>query len=195
MKNFLLALCFLPLCSCASIVSNKNSPITVDSSPSGAKVEITDSSGHSRFVGETPATTTLPNGDGYFTKARYTVKVSKDGYEPAVTNLVADMNGWYWGNFLVGGLIGFLIVDPITGAMFEFEDPQVHTNLAVTQEPRTALMSIPPGMPSKEANGDDTIVESVESKIDLLKKLRDEGILTEKEYQQKKKEIVERSLN
>ncbi len=35
------------------------------------------------------------------------------------------MNGWYWGNFAIGGLIGFLIVDPLTGAMYRIKDEEV----------------------------------------------------------------------
>jgi len=30
-----------------------------------------------------------------------------------------SISGWYWGNILFGGLIGMLIVDPITGAMYK----------------------------------------------------------------------------
>lgn len=33
----------------------------------------------------------------------------------------ATMNPWYMGNLLIGGLIG-LVVDPLTGAMFKYDD-------------------------------------------------------------------------
>ncbi|WP_174263189.1 CsgG/HfaB family protein [Citrifermentans bemidjiense] len=32
------------------------------------------------------------------------------------------MNGWYWGNIVFGGVIGLLIVDPATGAMWKMDD-------------------------------------------------------------------------
>jgi hypothetical protein len=32
------------------------------------------------------------------------------------------MSGWYIGNILVGGLIGMLAVDPVTGGMYVFPD-------------------------------------------------------------------------
>jgi len=32
------------------------------------------------------------------------------------------MSGWYWGNILIGGLIGMLVVDPLTGAMYKLPD-------------------------------------------------------------------------
>ena len=40
------------------------------------------------------------------------------------------MNGWYIGNILFGGLIGFLIVDPLTGAMLPPTARNRHRRLA-----------------------------------------------------------------
>lgn len=40
------------------------------------------------------------------------------------------MNGWYFGNLLLGGAIGMLIVDPITGAMYRFRDKEVQATLS-----------------------------------------------------------------
>jgi hypothetical protein len=36
--------------------------------------------------------------------------------------LTADIDGWYFGNLLFGGLIGILIVDPATGAMWKLPE-------------------------------------------------------------------------
>lgn len=36
--------------------------------------------------------------------------------------LSADISGWYFGNILFGGLIGMLIVDPATGAMWKLPE-------------------------------------------------------------------------
>ena len=33
-------------------------------------------------------------------------------------SVTAGLNGWYFGNILIGGLVGMLIVDPLTGAMY-----------------------------------------------------------------------------
>ena len=44
---------------------------------------------------------------------------SKEGYEEQSQTLQSSMDGWYWGNFLFGGLIGMLAVDPATGAMYK----------------------------------------------------------------------------
>lgn len=49
--------------------------------------------------------------------------------------LQANLNPWYFGNLLFGGFIGFLIVDPATGAMWKIEDTMVSTTLAPQAKP------------------------------------------------------------
>ena len=34
----------------------------------------------------------------------------------------SSLSGWYWGNIVFGGLIGMLIVDPATGAMYKLPE-------------------------------------------------------------------------
>jgi hypothetical protein len=38
------------------------------------------------------------------------------------------LDGWYIGNILLGGLIGMLIVDPISGAMFKIAETDLNYN-------------------------------------------------------------------
>ncbi|MBK9107742.1 MAG: hypothetical protein IPM92_05015 [Saprospiraceae bacterium] len=38
--------------------------------------------------------------------------------------------GWYWGNILFGGLLGILIIDPITGAMYKLKTNSVNEDLS-----------------------------------------------------------------
>lgn len=110
------------MCSCASIVSKSSRPVTITSSPVGARVTLSKSSGIAIQTGETPMTVTLETSNGFFTKARYSIEASKPGYETSKTEVSAGLNGWYFGNLLFGGLIGMLIVDPATGAMWKLED-------------------------------------------------------------------------
>jgi hypothetical protein len=42
------------------------------------------------------------------------------------------INGWYVGNIVFGGLIGWLIVDPLTGAMWTLNTEHVNSFLAET---------------------------------------------------------------
>jgi hypothetical protein len=111
--------------SCASIVSKTKYPVTVDSEPRDAKVTIFDRRGREVFTGTTPALATLKSGAGFFTSAIYEIRISKDGYTSKSVSLRATLNGWYFGNILFGGLIGLLIVDPATGAMFKLKETAV----------------------------------------------------------------------
>jgi hypothetical protein len=106
------------LAGCASIVSKSDYSVTFRSQPSEADLLIKDKNGHEIYRGKTPATLSLSASSGYFQGARYEVEVSREGYHPRRTTLTPAMDGWYIGNIVFGGLIGMLIVDPVTGAMF-----------------------------------------------------------------------------
>jgi len=109
------------LSSCASIVSKGSYPVSINSAPSEAKILIKDKKGIEVFSGQTPATIKLRAGSGFFGKARYQVTFSKSGYDTKTVPVEFKLDGWYFGNILLGGLIGMLIVDPATGAMYKLE--------------------------------------------------------------------------
>lgn len=165
---------------CATIVSKKSFPVSFVSEPSGAKVEVKDNKGVVHFTGTTPATAELRGGNGYFTRGRYTVTTTKDGYTPATQQLTASMNGWYWGNLLFGGLIGMLIVDPVSGAMYEIDTQTITLNM--TPALASGAVSLTPASISNERELADRLIK--------LKALREEGVLTEAEYQSKKRAIL-----
>lgn len=120
------------LSSCASIVSKSQWPLTVNTNPSGAKIEITDGRGFTVFVGNSPATMRLKSGAGFFAKQSYSVKLTLDGYDEKIIPLECTLNGWYVGNILFGGLIGILIVDPSTGAMYRLERDYIEESFTKT---------------------------------------------------------------
>lgn len=132
----LLAACLL-LTSCASIVSKSRYPISINSTPSEAKITITDKKGVEVFKGNTPATLKLNSGAGFFSKARYQVKFEKDGYQSKTVPVDFKLDGWYFGNILVGGAIGMLIIDPATGAMYKLETEFLNETLAPEKQPIT----------------------------------------------------------
>ncbi len=112
---------------CASIVSKSEWPIRIASSPEQADVTITDIRDDKKiFTGKTPTTVTLSSRGGYFKGKTYKVDLSKDGYASQSTEIKSTMNGWYIGNILFGGLIGLLIVDPATGAMWTLDPKDVN---------------------------------------------------------------------
>lgn len=81
------------------------------------------------YKGVSPATVMLSSGDGFFRKPTYNVIFNKDGYDQMVGQIHFSVDGWYWGNLLFGGLVGMLIIDPATGAMYRLDTPYVNANL------------------------------------------------------------------
>ena len=57
------------------------------------------------------------------------MKLTKEGYLPLERQLEASINGWYFGNIIFGGLIGILIVDPATGAMWKISEENINVKL------------------------------------------------------------------
>jgi hypothetical protein len=135
---------------CASIVSKSTRSVYVRTDPKGADVSITDKKGIEVFKGKSPATVTLKSGAGFFSKAGYQVKISAPGYSEKIIPINYTINGWYFGNIIFGGLIGMLIVDPATGAMWTVKDPVVEETLvriagstsAVNNEPTLNIVNI-----------------------------------------------------
>jgi hypothetical protein len=115
---------------CASIVKGSEQKVSFKSEPSEAKVVITDvRAGKEIQVGSTPFTASLKRGAGYFKKAKYQVTFEKPGYKTEAITLEGTPGGWYLGgNLLVGGM-GYLIVDPATGAMWTLEPNDVSVTL------------------------------------------------------------------
>lgn len=120
------------LSSCASIVSHSTWPVALSSAPIGASVSVVDRSGREIFTGTTPAAVQLKSSAGFFQRAKYSIKFTKAGFATQTIPLEADVNGWYFGNLLFGGLIGMLIVDPATGAMYRIPQKDVQVALAQT---------------------------------------------------------------
>lgn len=124
--------------SCASIVSKSSYPISINSSPSEAQISITDKNGIEVFSGTTPATMKLDASSGFFAKEQYQVSFTKEGYNPKTVPVYFKLDGWYFGNILFGGLIGMLIVDPATGAMYKLDTEFLNETLTPSTAVATA---------------------------------------------------------
>ena len=120
------------LAGCATIVDGGPGTVSIQSTPSGASVTVQDKSGRSVATGHTPFRAQLDRGSGYFSSAKYTVVVEKEGYAPCQERIEGELNaGWYLGgNLFFGGLIGWFIVDPISGAMWDLSRDRIHVNLS-----------------------------------------------------------------
>jgi hypothetical protein len=144
MKQVIHLIALISLTGCATIAGNSSYPVTINSSPSSAKFIVTNQSGREVHSGETPATVTLKSGAGYFDGEQYTVKFSKNGYNGGTSVIDSSMSGWYFGNFLFGGFLGLLIIDPITGAMWKLPD-NVYGSLSKNSSTTENTMDSPVG--------------------------------------------------
>ncbi|MEM6844839.1 MAG: hypothetical protein AAF944_16585 [Bacteroidota bacterium] len=115
--------------SCASIVSKSRYPVAISSVPQEADITIIDRKGRTVYEGVTPANVMLKSGCGFFSKATYSIQFAKPGYETRSLPLYASLDGWYFGNLVFGGLIGLLIVDPATGAMYRLDTSYINEAL------------------------------------------------------------------
>jgi len=115
--------------SCATIVSKSTYPVSINSEPSGADVTIANSDGHTVYTGRTPAFIQLESSKGYFQREEYLITFQKEGYETTLQPITTRIDGWYWGNLVFGGVLGLLVVDPITGSMFKLDREIYHATL------------------------------------------------------------------
>lgn len=123
LKIIAVSLSLLNLCSCASIFSGGPKTLPIMSEPDEADCEVIDiRTGNTILKTKTPYTATLQPSAGFFKGAKYRIRLSKAGYLPQEQQIDSSINGWYFGNILFGGIIGLLIVDPATGAMWTIND-------------------------------------------------------------------------
>lgn len=118
---------------CATIVRGGKEKIHVSSEPAGAEIIIKDKYNNQIMSGETPMTLDLDKGHGYFDGAEYLIEIQKPGFKTHSFSITSSVSGWYMaGNILIGGLIGWLIVDPTSGAMWTL-DANTSANVMIDQ--------------------------------------------------------------
>lgn len=120
----------LLITGCASIIDGGTKTVTIKSTPTGAKVTVVNEKTKEAVAsGVTPAALVLKRDNGFFQNASYRVSIEKDGHKPYELLVQSTLNGWYFGNLLFGGLIGMIIVDPATGAMWTFQPSEYNATL------------------------------------------------------------------
>ncbi len=131
------------LTSCATVVSDSKYPVTITSNPNEAIITIADINNRVIYQGKTPAVVSLEASNGFFQKASYTIKFEKAGFDDSIYTLTSTLDGWYWGNLLIGGVLGMVIIDPLTGAMWKL-DPNVSMQLTekVAKNQALSLMNL-----------------------------------------------------
>lgn len=118
---------------CATIVHSGPRNIPIASAPAGAKVSIYDRSNSLVMTNTTPFVAPLSTKFGYFKSQTYRLVFEMPGYDRAEINLDSKVSGWYFGNLVLGGLIGMLIVDPLTGAMYNLTPEKIEQPMSASQ--------------------------------------------------------------
>jgi hypothetical protein len=125
-SSVLVVLTLALVTGCATIVSKSDYPVTISSQPQGSDITVVNREGTTVFSGKTPTTVTLKAGAGFFKGENYSVTFRKEGFTPHTAQIERGVDGWYIaGNIIFGGLIGWLIVDPATGAMWTLKNLHV----------------------------------------------------------------------
>jgi hypothetical protein len=139
MKKILLLLALVSgsmlMTGCASIFCGTHESIHVTSDPTGAKFTVYNSKGDAVDNGTTPTTVTLERARGFFMPEKYRIAFNADGYYPGETKVGANLNLMYFGNIIFGGALGFVIVDPLTGAMWTLNPDQINYTLVSSATP------------------------------------------------------------
>ena len=132
---------------CASIVTGTHRKVTFKSNPEGARFVVVNEKGKTVAEGTTPFTAKLMKGKPYFMGRKYSITFAKDGYWETKHDVKSTVSGWYLGNLIFGGLVGLLVVDPLTGAMYTLPK-EVSVNLnpkaaaSVEQEPELRVVHL-----------------------------------------------------
>ncbi|HGW6103710.1 TPA: hypothetical protein ACNIQM_001838 [Citrobacter werkmanii] len=118
---------------CATIVGDNTQSVQVTSSPTDAAFLIKDEKGAIVARGVTPQTVMLEKNDGsYFGKKAYLVTMCKPGYATATVPLKETVSGWYSvGDLFTAPIIGYLVIDPFHGGMYNIEPPTANGIMTV----------------------------------------------------------------
>lgn len=181
------------LSGCASIVSDSKYPVSIQSDAPETMVVIKNRRGQQVHRGVAPLQVTLNAGNGFFSKAKYSIDFEKEGYVSSRQSLDASLDGWYIGNIIFGGLIGILLVDPATGAMWKLPESTTG-NLVMTPEYQAQLK-----LEAEAAIAQDQARLEQEQKMERtpaerlleIRALYEQGILTEPEYEAKKAALLQ----
>ena len=109
--------------ACATLVGGgSNQGVSVSSEPSGASFTVKSSSGMQMASGTTPQVIQLPR------KNEYSIEFAVPGYRSQSVALTKGVNGWVFGNFIIGWIPG-LIIDFVTGPTNKLEPSLVQVAL------------------------------------------------------------------
>ncbi len=133
MRKLLIIVAAVLLSGCASMVGEPNQTVEIRSTPSQANIVVINENATVVYRGTTPASITLPKaGGGFWEGHDYSVEVSRPGYGTEYGFIESLTSTWYLlGNIGTFG-VGWFVVDPTSGAMWDLS-PRV-LNIALSPE-------------------------------------------------------------
>lgn len=186
------------LIGCASITGTTGQSVSIETldkggkSVAGASCELTNSKG--KWFINTPGTVAIRRSNDDMS-----ILCKKDGLDPGLATVVSDTKGMMWGNILVGGGIGAL-VDHNTGAAYEYP--------VLIQIMMGSNIKIEPPKPKQEDGGttatpaqinttttaavqnEKSSSSTIANKLLELNELKTKGLITQKDYDSKKAELL-----
>ena len=118
------------LCSCATIMKDDTQTIPIKANVDKVNLKIMNKVGETVFEGQTPTMITLKTAaGGYFNPEKIYRHRLQKGYQTKESLIDWHVSGWYFaGNLVIGGILGYLIIDPLTGNMY-YLDEAVNLNM------------------------------------------------------------------
>ena len=112
---------------CATMRSESVYSLPVITTPVNAEIKVIDRKGKEIINTQSPDTLVLKSSSGYFKRAEYLIEVSHSGYETKKDTLHFVIDEKYYQNFLTSYFmpIGFLLIDPVSGAMWRPEEQEI----------------------------------------------------------------------
>ena len=205
MKVFVPVVLAVFAAGCASITGSKNQPVSVQTHHNGSPIEganctLTNDKG--TWFLKTPGSTTIQKSG-----QDLVVACNKEGVPAGTASVVSSANGGVWGNILFGGIIGYA-VDASTGAAFDYptsmtvqmgqvlklEPPKANPDGSVPASQEQVQAAQTAQATTNVAGGltfDNTTQSPAAQKLRELKSLKDEGVISQKEYDAKKSALIQ----
>jgi hypothetical protein len=135
--------------NCASIVNGPSQRVSIRSNQDSLDVKIYDASNMMVTQVQAPAAIDLKRGDGFFRGAKYRLEAGDQN-----SYIDSNISMWYLlGNIMFGGVLGYLVIDPLTGGMYTLSPEEVYLNSSVSKKP-TKEKTV---QPSNDGNFNDIV--------------------------------------
>ena len=172
-KMVMINILALGVSGCASMFTGVKQHVPISSNPPGATITI-----NGEVKGKTPASVDL-------TRIHFhSIKLELNGYEPYSIETTKGLNWVIFWDFFSPFWVGF-IVDGVDGAYAEIQPGDIMASLQRSNGTASSPTGVAADAKSLPSPTDVTV------RLKQLKEMRDAGLLSEEEYQQKRKHLID----